>query len=273
VTPGPSRPWDPFGLWGQVAGNLQLPGVPPLPAVSPFSPLKPLLDRVVALVRSRLIGRRVTVRTAHTELRLTLTDLDVALDTLAMTAGQLEGVRVAARDVTWGDLAFTRVTATLRNTHVRPGATPTLVAAPVDLVLTLAEEVVAELVATHRPRLAAEITDDAEPRLRWADRPDWGHLRVTLDVDGVRVRIHPETLVVGDRAVDQVGRLPAFTVALPLPADRARLVDVDVVPHGLVLRARLDEWSVPLATRSVDELMRRISTAASVLDLSRWPRG
>jgi hypothetical protein len=270
---GPSRPWDPFGLWESLAGGLSLPGVPSLPTATPFSPLKPLLDRFVGLVRSRLVGRRITVRLASAELRLTLTDLDVPLDAIGMPSGQLDDVRAAARDVEWGDdLTFERVTATLRNTHVRAGTRPTLVSAPVDLTLTLSSDVVAGLVARHRPELAAEITEDAEPRLRWTARPDWAFLRVSLGVNGTRIRIHPETLVVRDRAVDTVARLPAFNITVPLPADRVRFVDVEVTPRALVLHARVDQWRVPLASGSMEALMRRLSTAASVLDLSRWPR-
>lgn len=272
MTPDRPRPWDPFGLWGQVAGNLQLPGVPSLPSVTAFSPLKPLLDRVVALVRSRLIGRRVTVRLAHSELRLTLTGLDVRLDGLSLSAGQLDDVRADARDVTWGGVDFARVTATLRNTHVRPGPRPTLVAAPVDLALTLGSDEVATLVAEHRPRLVAEVTEDAEARLRWAARPHWGHLTVSLSVDGTRLRIHPETLVAGDRALRQVGRLPALSVALPLAADRVHLVHAEVAPRALVLHVRVDQWRVPITAGAMEELTRRLAGVVSVLDLSRWPR-
>jgi hypothetical protein len=270
---GPSRPWDPFGLWGSLAGSLQLPGVSALPTVTPFSPLKPLLDRLVGLVRSRLVGRRITIRLANAQLRLTLTELDVRLDAIGMPSGQLDDVRAAARDVEWADdLTFERASATLRNTHVRPGIRPTLVSAPVDLTLTLSSDVVAGLVAEHRPELVAEITEDAEPRLRWAGRPDWGYLRVSLGVNGTRVRIHPESLMVRERAVDQVRRLPAFNVTVPLPADRVRFVHVEAAPRALVLHARVDQWRVPLASGSLEDLMGRLSAAGSVLDLSRWPR-
>jgi len=229
-----------------------------------------LLDKLVSLLRSRLLNRQLTVHTQQGELTLTLTELDIALDSAALSTGQLDDITVTAEDICWRDLRFQRVVATLHNPSLRPGRPTELVAAPIDLRVTLAEDQLADLLARFRPELLLEVTPEAVVLLRWRQHPQWGHLEVSGGVDGTRIWVKAHALVRGGRRLGVSRRVPPVAFRLPLPADRVTIEALEPGPRSITLLTRVDQVRIPVPSGGLDELIRRLGKLGTLLDFSRW---
>ena len=128
--PRPQRRFDPFrpidmltSLWSSAA-------------VAPVSTGAAAAYRTLFMtVRRLVVGRRLSVRLDDGDLALTVTEFDSGLDVRGLSVGQLNDVRLAARDLSWHGSRFDRATAVLHNVHMKPTAPPVLVAAPVELTL------------------------------------------------------------------------------------------------------------------------------------------
>ena len=66
----------------------------------------------------------MAVRLDDGDLTLTVTEFDSQLDVRGLSVGQLNDVRLAARDIRWDGSQFDRATAVLHNVHMRPSAPP-----------------------------------------------------------------------------------------------------------------------------------------------------
>jgi hypothetical protein len=86
------------------------------------------------------------------------------------------------------------------------------------------------------------------------------------------VLFRPVALVVAGRRFPGLRLVPPVAVPLALP-DAVRLLRLELRDDGVDVRVRVDQWKVPFTTRAQEELVRRLSSASSVLDLSRWPFG
>lgn len=223
-------PWDPFGVWDSMA------------QAAPGS------RALAALLRKQLLGRRFTVRTKAAEVTLTLSDVDVPFDSRAMSAGQLDDVRVTATDVEWKDVRVDRVTARLHNVHTRLGAAPVLVAAPVDLAFRVSLETIFEAIARHRPGIRLELVAGV-PVVRWAKHPGWGFLEIEIGVQGTSLVVSPRLLVLHKLRLHRVRRLPPWSIKLPVPGDDLRFTGLRIEPDGVDLDARLDQVRLPLSGR------------------------
>jgi len=128
--PRPLRRFDPFrpidmltALWSTAA-------------VAPVSSGAAAAYRTLfTTVRRLVVGRRLAVRLDDGDLALTVTEFDSRLDVRGLSVGQLNDVRLAARDIWWRGSRFDRATAVLHNVHIKPTTPPVLVAAPVELTL------------------------------------------------------------------------------------------------------------------------------------------
>lgn len=229
-----------------------------------------LLDKVVSLLRSRLLDRRLTAQTPQGEVTLTLTELDIPVDSATLSVGQLDDITATAKDICWRDLRFQQVEATLRNPSLRSGKPTELVAAPVDLRLTLAEEQLADLLAKVRPELLLEVTPEAVIILRWRQHPQWGHLEVSGGADGTRIWVRAHALVRGGRRLGVSHRVPPVAFRLPLPADRVTIEALEPGPRSIDLVVRVDQVRVPVPSGGLDELVRRLGKLGTLLDFSRW---
>ncbi|MBW8711124.1 MAG: hypothetical protein JF631_08730, partial [Mycobacterium sp.] len=120
--PRPLRRFDPFrpidmltSLWSSAA-------------VAPVSSGAAAAYRTLFMtVRRLVVGRRMTVRLDDGDLTLTVTEFDSRLDVRGLSVGQLNDVRIAARDISWRGSRFDRATAVLHNVHMKPTAPPVLV--------------------------------------------------------------------------------------------------------------------------------------------------
>lgn len=277
------------GPWERFAASWMppLPMSPALPAAgAPF-----LLGRILALVRGRLLGRDLTVRLRSGDLRLRLEDVAASLDPFMLTAGQADDVRAVASDVRWRGYRALRVSASLRNVHVRPrgvgvltagGGTSgasvpaippaaVLVAAPVDLVVTLDSAEVHRLVASRRSWLSTRIAPSGALLLRWARHPDRVALEVDAGADGRRLWIAPRALHGRRRRWDGPRRSPRIWITvLSAAPDTLHLLRLVPGPESLEVHLRIDEVRVPLSPAFERDLVERLTTATSLLDLSAW---
>ena len=140
-----------------------------------------------------------------------------------LSVGQLNDVRIAARDIDWRGNRFDRASAVLHNVHIRPAAPPVLVAAPVELTFELPAAVLDELFRWAAPRLAGEVGPDGVARLRLARRPALGHVEVDARLDGSTLWLKPRDAVARRTRWTLPQRTPAYPVHLP------------ELPHGLQL--------------------------------------
>jgi len=146
----PLRALDVLGsLWSSTG----LPSVTSVSAQAVAVPYRTLFTTLQQL----LVGKRITIRMGDHDVTLTVTELDSELEPRALAVGQLGEVRVAARDIEWGQQRLQRAVAVLRNVHIRPGVPPLVVAAPVELSTALPAEIFDEMVRQAAPQLHAQL--------------------------------------------------------------------------------------------------------------------
>jgi len=260
--------WGPWGPWSDWAT-----GGHPVWAQSWTQPLagpQMVLGKVLDAVRSRFLGRRLTVRLPDSEVTFTLDHVNAPIDVLRLTAGQLDEVVLTASGVRWNGIELSRAVATLRNAHVRPGPTPVLVLAPVDLLVRAEGEVVAQLVSGRRPSLHVAVSEAGVLSVSWFRRRSWARLEVEAGADGRRIWVRPVALVVGSRRWRCRRDLPRLSITVPLPSDALRLVNLEPTDGGVQVRLRWDEWVLPLSTERQDDLLEKLAQASPYLDLSGW---
>jgi hypothetical protein len=235
--------WDPFDLWRlmlpseeQVARPLAL-QAEMLSMLGGRSALQGLLDAV----RARLVGRKLTFGSGADALTLTLEDVAANPDPLLLAVGQLGEVTLTAKQVQWREFEFVAARATARNTHTRPGARPVLIAAPVDLVVSVSDAQLNRLVARRSPRVELQITDDARVVARLRRHPTWGWLEVEPSVEGRRVMFRPLRLGTSRKTSRILPTLPHVHFALPL-GDDLHVTRLDVRAASLDVHIRLSEW-------------------------------
>lgn len=201
------------------------------------------LEVLLRTAARRLAGRRISV--PGTELRLCVDALDVHPDPLGLPLGQLDDVRIAARDVQWRDVTCRRVEAVWRNVHLRPSVTPSVVSAPVEVRAAFSPADVAAVLARWRPGLAFELDDAAgapQALLRRAAGPGWGAVAVGAEVGTDEVYLRPVGLRIADRRVPLPRWFPAARIALPPLPRGLRLREVVVEGEEIVVRLVADQW-------------------------------
>ena len=183
--------WDPFDLWRLVLPSAEQVARPLAVQAEMLSMLggRTALQGLLDAVRAQLVGRRLTFGSGADALTLTLEDVAATADPLLLAVGQLGEVTLTATQVQWREFEFDAARATARNTHTRPGARPLLIAAPVDLVVTVSDAQLSRLVAQRSPRVELQITDDARVVARLRRHPTWGWLEVEPSVEGRRLHV------------------------------------------------------------------------------------
>ncbi len=242
----PPPPWDPLGLWRQVAPMAsQMAGLA-RPLAATASELGSLgaktgLQVLLEVARSRLVGRRLELGTDERPLQLTLCSIDMHLDPVLLTLGQSDRAALVAQDVEWGDLRFRSAHAELHNLHTRPGTHPLLVSAPVDIEAVMPVEWLAERLARRTSRVALEVTESGTARLRLEWRPELGYLDLSPRAEGQVVMLRPSGVGARSRNWALTRLLPPLVLDLGLP-DGVRIVELRLEPDGLRMRLRADEW-------------------------------
>jgi hypothetical protein len=267
LVPRFSPGWDPFrsrerltSLWSSAA----VPTVTTGAAIA-YRTLFQTLRRLV-------VGRDLTVHLNGNDLTLAVTEFDFRLDMRGLALGQMGDVLVVAQDVVWREYRFTQAMAVASNVHFRPGATSEVVAAPVELSLMLPADVLKELVAQASPQFIAEIGNDGVVRLRWARRPNWGHLEVDIRIVGTALWLQPQALVVGGRRMGLPTKLPIYPIELPDLPKGLLITKVDVRPGAVLLYGLLPEWHIDLPLSRLEDIVAQLTERSGILNLARSAR-
>jgi hypothetical protein len=210
---------------------------------------------LVDAARGRLIGKKRTFSFSGQDLTLVLEDLSVEGSDLARAIGQYGQVRLRARDVEWSGYRFERIEVHARNLHLRPGAKPVLVTAPVLFEAFVAASAASAYLATVSPRL--ELTTQAGvPQVGLTGAP-WIRLEVAAGAGGQSIRIQPRALYLLDWRIPAPA--PAFDLPLPpLPLDDLMLTAVESAPGGFLIKGLLAEWQRALTRDDLDRLLAAI---------------
>jgi hypothetical protein len=243
-----------FSLWSSSG----LPSVGAGAAQAVAAPYRTLFTSLQQL----LVGKEVTVGLGDQDVVLTVTELDSALEPQGLAVGQLGEVRVAARDIRWGEQRLQHAVAVLHNVHIRPGVPPVVVAAPVKLSSALPARIFDDVVRQAVPQLRGELCEDGTARLRWVRQPGWGGLEVDLDVVGKTLWLRPRALVAGQRRWMLPARTPAYRVPLPELPHELLVTDVSLGLDSLEVSALLPEWRMDLPLRNLEDVITRLSQGA-----------
>jgi hypothetical protein len=267
---GPFPSWDAFSnwdalssFWSSAAGSALTSG--------PASAYKTLFDTL----RKQLVGRRMTVKLKSGEMTLTVTALDADLDVRTLSVGQLNTVSISARDIAWNGWQFDKATAVLHNTHIKPSNTPVLVAAPLDLTIETSTKALdtmigraSSLPGRATPRLLGRIDAGGVAQIRWAKRPDIGHLEVDATIDGSTLLVKPRMLALRRARWHLPNRLPAYRIQLPKLPRELTPTSVSFSPETLQLSGRMPEWRVEVPRRRLEEAINQLNQVGKSLNLS-----
>jgi hypothetical protein len=265
--PGPLRRFDPFrpidllaSLWSSAA-------------VAPASSGAAAAYRTLFMtLRKLVVGRRLTVRLDGGDLALTVTEFDSRLDVRGLSVGQLNDVRLAARDIDWRGNRFDSATAVLHNVHFRPAAPPVLVAAPVELTVQIPAGLLDDLFLWAAPRLSGGVGPDGVARLRLARRPMIGHLEVDAELDGSTLWLRPRGLVLRKSRWTLPGRTPAYPVRLPELPHGLQLTAITFAPDRVCVSGTLPEWHLDVPRKRLEDIINQLSVVGVPLNLTRLGR-
>ena len=251
----PLRALDVLGsLWSSTG----LPSVTSVSAQAVAVPYRTLFTTLQQL----LVGKRVTIGMGDHDVTLTVTELDSELEPRALAVGQLGEVRVAARDIEWGQQRLQRAVAVLRNVHIRPGVPPLVVAAPVELSTALPAEIFDEMVRQAAPQLHAQLRADSTAQLHWVRRPGWGSLEVDVNVVGNTLWVRPRALLTGQRRWKLPKRTPAHPVPMPELPHGLLVTGVSLGVDSLEISGLLPEWRMELPLRHLEDVISQLSQGA-----------
>ncbi len=252
----PFRPLDSFAaLWSATSQT-----------VGPAAMYRSLFETA----REQLVGRTFTVQTSGATVGLTLAELDAQIEPAALAVGQMGDVRIVARDLTWAEHRIERAVALARNVHLRPAGIPTLVAAPVELTVTVSAATVAALAAARIPWLAADVDDAAVPTVRFSRRPHLGHAEVDVQPDGSTLWVRLRAVHVRGRRWSVPARLPAYPVRLRALPSGLQVTRIEQGPGVVHLHGVLPMWRKPMPTGRLNDLLRQIRSTSKLVDLSSW---
>jgi hypothetical protein len=258
----PRLRWDdPFRALDMLASLWSSTGLPSVSAGAAQAVAVPYRTLFMTL-QQLLVGKEVSVRIGDSDVVLTVTELESALEPQGLAVGQLGEVRVAARDIRWDQHRLQSAVAVLRNVHIRPGVPPLVVAAPIRLSSVLSAEIFDDVLRQAAPQLRSELREDGTARLRWARRPGWGGLEVDADVVGTTLWLRPRAVITGHRRWPLPIRTPAYQVPLPELPHGLLLTDVSLGPDSLRLSALLPEWRMDLPLRHLEDLITGLSQGA-----------
>jgi hypothetical protein len=235
--------WWPFDRVRAAAQSLGL----PTPGILPGDPFSMLVDAA----RAFLVGKRRTISFSGDEVTMTLTDIAVQGSDVARLVGQYGQVRFSARDVTWGSHEFERLEVRVRNVHLRPGARPLLVVAPVLVEAFVTVAAASRFLASVSSRLELTVSEGV-PKVGVVGAP-WLRLEVETGAGGESLRVQPRALHLFDQRLALWS--PAFHLPVPSLPSGLVLTSVEAAPGGFTVHGMLSEWQRSVAREDLDRLL------------------
>ena len=233
-----------------------MPG-PDLPMLGPelllFGPAQ-VVQMTAAAVKLSLTGRRRRFVLAGREVTTEIVDLAVATGP-GLAIGQFDDVRLDLKDLDWNGRRVSTLRITGRNVHLRPGLSPTIVAAPVLLDATVDADAIESWSSPWARRFQLDVGDDAVARIRLRGREHLGALEVDLRIDNGSLVIDPTAVVAAHRRFRGIARLPTFRVPLLLPKG-IKLTGITLLSRAISVSALVPEWSESLVVTDVQQFAR-----------------
>jgi hypothetical protein len=151
----------------------------------------------------------------------------------------------------WGGQEFERLEVQVRNVHLRPGARPLLVVAPVLVEAFVTVEAASRFLASVSSLLEL-IVSDGVPQVGVIGAP-WLRFEVETGAGGESLRVQPRAL----RLFDQRLALwsPAFHLPVPSLPSGIVLTSVEAAAGGFTVRGVLSEWQRSVAREDLDKLL------------------
>jgi hypothetical protein len=213
---------------------------------------------MIDAIRRHLLGRELEIECAGTAVSLTMVKLDAHPNSRALSLGQLGDVAIAARDVTFGTVRLPSVAATLRNTHIQAGSPTGLVAAPVDLLIEVPNDTLAQLVRTVTDQLTAEVDENGVGRLAWTRCIRLGHLEVEPEIVGTTLTLRPRHLVALGRRWSLPRWVPRYSAAMPI-FNGVLVKSLALQPGSILLSATAPEWKHDLPRARWEDIVAQLS--------------
>ncbi len=231
----------------------------PQPGTLPRDPVAALVEAA----RVRLIGKKRTFPFSGHDMTLTLSDISVGGADLARVVGQYGNVGVSARDVRWDVYQLERVEVRARNVHLRPGARPTLVAAPVHCEVFVSAAFASRWLAAVSSQLEM-VMQEGVPQLGAKGVP-WVRLEFQTGAEGRSISVRPRAVYLLDRRVSL--RSPAFFLPIPDLPEGFMLTSVDPAPGGFLIHGQFSEWQQSLSRETVERLLAAMRAGTERLDV------
>jgi hypothetical protein len=223
-------------------------------------------------LRRLIVGRRLNFGLDSGDLALTVTEFESDLDMRGLSVGQLNDVSLSAAEISWNGHQLDRATAVMHNVHFKPATPPVLVTAPLDLTVEVPADVVDELFRRAAPQLVGRVDENSVAQIRWANRPDLGHVEVDASIDGSTLLVKPRVLVVRGVRRSLPARTPAYRVKLPKLPRELELTGISFSPNTVHLTGRVPEWHVDVPRGRLEDLMNQLNQVGRSLNLTRFGR-
>lgn len=218
------------------------------------------------------MGRRLNIGLDSGEIALTVTEFESDLDMRGLSVGQLNDLSLSAAEISWNGHRLDRATAVMHNVHIKPATPPVLVTAPLELTVEVPTPVVDELFDRAAPRLTGVVDANSVAQIRWARRPDLGHIEVDAGIDGSTLLVKPRVLVLRRTRWNLPARLPAYRVKLPKLPRELELTAVSFGPNTVHLTGRVPEWHVDVPRGRLEDIINQLSGMGRSLNLTRLGR-
>jgi hypothetical protein len=231
----------------------------PQPGTLPGDPVAALVEAA----RAWLTGKKKTFRFSGHDLTLTLSGISVGNADLARVVGQYGTIGISAREVQWDAYQLERVEIQARNVHLRPGARPTLVAAPVLCEAFVSASFASHWLATVSPQLEL-VMQAGVPQVGVRGVP-WVRLELQTGAEGRSISARTRAVYLLDWRVSL--RSPAFFQPVPDLPGGFMLTSLDPAPGGFLVRGQFAEWQQPLSREIIEQLLTAIRGGQERLDI------
>lgn len=222
-------------------------------------------------IRSRILGRRVTIRLEHGALTMNVTEFQAPMELRSLSVGQLGEVQVTAEDISWNGYALQRAHAVLHNVHLRPTTPPVIVAAPIEMSVEITPGVFDELLARLVPRVTGQLSADGSATLQWTAHPAVGSVEVVPQIDGSRLWLQPRAVVVRNRRWTLPGRVPPYPIRLADLPDGLKL-ELTRQADGLHVTGTLPEWNMEVPRGRLEKWLDQLDAVGRQPVLTWWGR-
>jgi hypothetical protein len=234
--------WNPLQFMREV--SQQLVGSEAAEHMMAMSGARGMMQQLLEGFSGKFGGKRLSFGSGDTAIALTFVSLDADLDPFAASAGQVDSVSLVVRDIAWAGRTFRHGTATLRNVHVRPGARPQLVAAPIDISLWPDVSWMSRDLRSRRSYLSLVEDERGHYLLNGRSKRLTVQASLSVEVDRGALMARPTAVSAGRLRWD----LPTFArrvlsrrISWDLP-DGIRLHAVERTENGTRFDIRVDQW-------------------------------